>query len=112
MLEPLHKAIGEKSKSQPIVLDEDLKTAFKTAKESLDSIQTLSMPPPGEQLYMTTDAATKGLGAALHRSKDRLVVKHFSKQLSTDKKLWLPCELEALAVGAGLAAFKPFFKES
>ena len=61
---------------------------------------------------MTTDAATKGLGAALHRSKDKLVVKHFSKQLSTDKKLWLPCELEALAVGAGLAAFMPFFKES
>ena len=60
---------------------------------------------------MTTDAAT-GLGATLHRSQNKEVVRNFSKQLSVDKKLWLPCELEALAVGTGLAAFLPFFKES
>ena len=66
VLEPLHKAIGDKSKSQPIEWDEELKKAFKMAKESVESIQALSMPPPGEQLYMTTDAATKGLGVALH----------------------------------------------
>ena len=68
----------------------------------VDGIQTLSMPPPGEQLYMTTDEATTGLGATLHRSKNKEIVRNFSKQLSEDKKLWLPCELEALAVGAGL----------
>ena len=61
---------------------------------------------------MTTDAATTGLGATLHRTQDKAVVRHFSKQLSADKKLWLPCELEALAVGSGLSAFLPFFKES
>ena len=26
--------------------------------------------------------------------------------------MWLPCELEALAVGAGLQSFKPHFRES
>ena len=112
VLEPLHKAIGDKSKSQPIEWDDNLRTAYKAAKESLDSIQTLSMPPPGEQLYMTTDAATTGLGATLHRSKNKEIVRNFSKQLSEDKKLWLPCELEALAVGAGLQSFMPHFRES
>ena len=112
VLEPLHKAIGDKSKSQPIEWDDNLRTAFKAAKDSLDSIQTLWMPPPGEQLYMTTDAATTGLGATLHRSKNKEIVRNFSKQLSEDKKLWLPCELEALAVGAGLQSFMPHFRES
>ena len=70
------------------------------------------MPKPGEQLFITTDASQTGLGATLHRAKDRAVVKHFSKQLSADKKRWLPCELEALAVGASLHYFLPFIKES
>merc|ERR1712055_968752 len=98
VLEPLHKAIGDKSKSQPIEWNDELRAAFKAAKESLDNIQTLSMPPPGEQLYMTTDASTTGLGATLHRSKNKEIVRNFSKQLGEDKKLWLPCELKALTV--------------
>ena len=106
-LEPLHKAVGDKSKSQPIEWDDELRAAFRTAKDSLDKIQTLSMPPPGEQLYMTTDASTRGMGATLHRSITKEIVRNLSKQLSEDKKLWLPCELEALAVGMGLQAFMP-----
>ena len=111
-LEPLNKAVGEKSKSQPIEWDEELREAFQIAKRSLSDATVLTIPPPGEQLYMTTDASKTGIGATLHRTKDKAVVRHFSKQLSSDKKLWLPCELEALAVGAGLASFLPYFRES
>ena len=70
------------------------------------------MPKPGEQLYMTTDASQTGIGATLHRQSDKAVVKHFSKQLSADKQRWIPCELEALALGAGLQAFLQFIRES
>ena len=111
-LEPLHRAIGDKSKSDPIEWTEELKTAFKTAQESLKLVQPLCIPRHGEQLYLTTDASQKGLGATLHRASDRAVVRYFSKQLSADKQRWLPCELESLGVGAALQAFLPFFRES
>merc|ERR1711951_291793 len=62
--------------------------------------------------YITCDASQTGIGATLHRSKDKAVIRHFSKQLSADKKRWLPCELESLAVGAALQSFLPFFRES
>lgn len=70
------------------------------------------MPKPGEQLYMTTDASQTGIGASLHRASDKKVIRHFSKQLSADKKRWIPCELECLAIAAGLQSFLPFFRES
>ena len=70
------------------------------------------MPKPGEQLYITSDASQTGIGATLHRASDKAVVKHFSKQLSADKKRWIPCELEALAVGTSLHVFLPYIKES
>ena len=111
-LDPLHKAIGAKSKSDKIEWTEDLKTAFENAQKALKTAKPLTMPKPGEQLYITTDASQTGLGATLHRAKDRAVVKHFSKQLSADKKRWLPCELEALAVGSSLHYFLPFIRES
>ena len=89
-LDPLHKAIGAKSKSDKIEWTEDLKSAFQNAQNALKAAKPLTMPKPGEQLYITTDASQTGLGATLHRAKDRAVVKHFSKQLSADKKRWLP----------------------
>ena len=112
VLEPLNKAIGDKTRKDPIVWTEDLLKDFKRAQESLRRAEPLTMPRQGEQLYMTTDASQLGLGATLHRAADKAVVKHFSKQLSAHKKNWLPCELEALAVGAGLQFFLPFFRES
>ena len=111
-LEPLNAAVGDRSKSDPIVWTEELDDAFQAAKKSLEQAQPLTMPKPGEQLYMTADASQKGLGATLHRHSDKAVIQHFSKQLSADKKRWLPCELEALAVGAGLKHFLHFFRES
>ena len=85
-LEPLNAAVGDRSKSDPIVWTEELDDAFQTAKKSLEQVQPLTMPKPGEQLYMTADASQKGLGATLHRHCDKAVIQHFSKQLSADKK--------------------------
>ena len=112
VLEPLNKAIGDKSKKDPINWTPQLHEDFKRAQDYLKNARPLTMPKPGQQLYMTTDASQSGLGATLHRSDDKAVVKHFSKQLSALKKNWLPCELEALAIGAGLQFFLPFFRES
>ena len=112
VLEPLNKAIGDKSKKDPIQWTPQLTEDFKRAQEYLKQAKPLAMPKPGQQLYMTTDASQAGLGATLHRAEDKAVVKHFSKQLSANKKNWLPCELEALAIGAGLQFFLPFFRES
>ena len=111
-LEPLHKAVGEKSKSDKIEWTEELKHSFKIAQDSLKLAQPLTMPKPGEQLYITCDASQTGIGATLHRSKDKAVIRHFSKQLSAEKKRWLPCELESLSVGSALQSFLPFFRES
>ena len=111
-LEPLHKAIGAKSKKETIDWTEELLQTFKSAQNTLKTAEPLTIPKPGEQLYITSDASQTGIGATLHRAKDKAVVKHFSKQLSADKKRWIPCELEALAVGASLHTFLPFIKES
>ena len=112
VLEPLHAAIGDKCKSTKIEWTEDLVASFRRAQESLKTAQPLSMPVVNEQLYMTSDASMTGIGATLHRERDGAVIRYFSKQLSADKKRWLPCELESLAIGAGLQAFLPYFKES
>ena len=111
-LEPLHKAIGEKSKKETIQWTEELIKVFEDAQKILKTAKPLTMPKPGEQLYITSDASQTGIGATLHRARDKAVIKHFSKQLSADKKRWNPCELEALAVGTSLHVFLPFIRES
>ena len=112
VLEHLHQPVGDRSKKDAIEWTEELKEAFKLAQDSLRTAKPLTMPQIGQQLYMSTDASQSGIGATLHRKKDKAVVKYFSKQLSAKKKCWLPCELEALAVGTGLQTFLPCFKES
>ena len=71
-LEPLHAAIGDKSKSDPITWDDKLEDAFKRAQDSLKLAEPLTMPRPGEQLYITSDACQTGIGATLHRQEDRV----------------------------------------
>ena len=47
-LEPLHIAIGEKSKTDKIDWDENLKVTIKKAQLSLKEAQTLTMPKAGD----------------------------------------------------------------
>ena len=112
ILQPLYTAVGDKSGSTPIDWSDELISAFKNAQQSLDTAQPLTQPKSGEQLYMTTDASQKGIAATLHRESDKAIVKYFSSSLSTDKQRWLPCELEALAIGTGLQTLAPYFRES
>ena len=111
-LDALHAAVGDKTKSDKIEWTEELRQNFSSAQESLKLAEPLTMPTPGQQLYLTTDASQGGIGATLHRAEDGAVVKHFSKKLSSDKRKWLTCELEALAVGSALHFFLPFIRES
>ena len=62
-LEPLHKAIGAKSKKETIDWTEELLQTFKSAQNTLKTAEPLTMPKPGEQLYITSDASQTGIGA-------------------------------------------------
>ena len=44
ILEPLHQAVGDRSKKDAIEWSEELKAAFKRAQESLKTAQPLTMP--------------------------------------------------------------------
>ena len=94
----------------------ELQSHFETAQLALKSPKTLTIPKPSDQLVMTVDAspANKGLGTTLfiQQHNKRLVAEFYSFKLKDHQVGWFACELEALAIAAGVNHFVPYARES
>ncbi|KAK2569603.1 hypothetical protein P5673_005430 [Acropora cervicornis] len=86
-----------------IVWGDELMLTFKSAQRALEDKRTMTIPQPQDALWIVTDGSVKyrGIAATLyvHRHGSILLAGFFSAKLRKHQATWLPCEIEALAIG-------------
>ena len=94
----------------------DLTTTFHKAQNVLKDVKTITIPRPSDHLIVTNDGAVipNGIGSILYvlRGKQMLLGGFFSAKLKPHQIKWLPCEVEALAIGAAVKHWAPYILES
>ena len=74
------------------------------------------MPQPNDALHIVTDASVKekGIAATLYILRDgkTSIAGFYSAKLKKHQQGWLPCEIEALSIGAAVKHFAPFIIQS
>ena len=116
LLHPLEKAVAGKPSREKVVWTDDLSHAFTQAKVALRQAKVITIPLPQDQLWIVTDASVKpgGLAATLYALRDGklLLAGFFNSQLKKHQITWLPCELEAVAIGTAIKHFSPYIVQS
>ena len=116
LLDPLDQATAGKESRDKIVWCDELLLAFKTAQRALVDNRTITIPQPQDALWIVTDGSVKnrGISATLyvHRNGSLLLAGFFSAKLRKHQVTWLPCEIEALAIGAAIRHFAPYIIQS
>ena len=120
-MNPLDQMVaGRDSKERINWTDESLKQ-FEEAKASLQSCVPIYIAKPSDQIWIQTDGALKpgassisGLAATLFLLRDNEVLLggFFNAQFKKGQQLWLPCEIEALAIGSAISYFSPIIIQS
>ena len=102
--------------AQLVTWTPELEITFKDAQTALKSPRALTIPVPTDRLVLTVDASplNYGIGATLFilRENKRLLSGFFSFKLKQHQVGWLPCELEALAITAGVKNFATYARQS
>ena len=115
-LQPLEAVTSGRASQEKIVWSSDLQLAFQKAQAVLNECKTITMPRPNDILWIVTDAAVKcnGIGATMYclRNGDLKLAGFFNAKLKKHQTVWLPCELEALCIGAAVRHFSPFVIQS
>ena len=115
-LAPLDEAAAGKPSAERIIWTDELSKQFHTAQKALSTHKSITLPSPCDQLWIVTDGAVKrgGIGATLYvlRSGRLLLSGFFSAKLRKQQVLWLPCEVEALAIAVPIKHFSPFIVQS
>ena len=115
-LHPLEHAIAGKQSQDKMEWTDDLLLMFRKVQESLNDCQVICIAKPDDRLWIVTDGAkvTGGIAATLYLLRDgkRLLGGFFNAQLRKGQVLWLPCEVEALAIGSAVTHFAPILIQS
>ena len=116
LLDPFDKTTADKESKEPFVWDKDLEIAFEKAQKAVDSLQTLYLPKPSDQLMIVCDAAKKspGIGHVLYAivENKKIPVSFYSSKLSEHHSKWLSCEIEALAFANAIQSEYSLIKET
>ena len=114
VLHPLEEFCGGKASSDKIVWTDDLLAAFNISKTNLRKAKPVVLPRYDDQLHIVTDASNTGLGAALFvvRRDKPVLAGYFNAKLRKGQDKLLPCELEALAIGASLKHYSYYISQS
>ena len=105
----------DKQSQDQVTWDEHSCEAFKHTQVSLSGCQTITLPQPGDQLWIVTDGAvTHGVGATLYvtRNGQPRLAGFFSAKLRDRQVKWLPCEIEALSIALDIKHFSPYIIQS
>ena len=116
LLHPLEQVVAGKQSNARVAWNEGLLQAFNAAKVALGDNKTITLPLPGDALWIVTDAAVKsaGIGATLYVMRDEhlCLAGFFNAKLRKHQVTWLPCEVEALCIGAAVRHFAPYIIQS
>ena len=116
LLAKLDDTVAGRESKETTQWTDDLRASFNKAQTALSSTHTISLPIPGDQLWIVTDGAlrTPGIGATLYVTRnDKLrLAGVFSAKLRGSQLTWLPCEVEALAIAVATKHFSPYLIQS
>ena len=116
LLHPLEHLTAGKASRDRIIWTDDLRTAFRKAQSALQECDTITLPSPEDELWIVTDASVKnnGIAATLYCRRDEVLKLggHFNAKLKQNQITWLPCEVEALCIGAAIKHFAPYIVQS
>ena len=116
LLDPLDQATAGKESREKIAWSDELLLTFKTAQHALENHRTITIPQPQDALWIVTDSSIKNRGIAatlyVHCSGQLLLAGFFSAKLCPHQVTWLPCEIEALGIGAAIKHFAPYIIQS
>jgi len=106
LLAKLDDTVAGRESKETIQWTDDLRTSFCNAQAALSTAHTISLPRPGDQLWIVTDGAVRkpGIGATLYVTRDGKLrlAGFFSAKLSGSQTAWLPCKVEALAIAVAI----------
>ena len=116
LLAKLDDTAAGRESNETIQWTDDLRTAFRNAQAALSTTHTISLPRPGDQLWIVTDGAVRkpGIGVTLYVTRDGKLrlAGFFSAKLRGSQTMWLPCEVEALAIAVATKHFSPYVIQS
>ena len=116
VLSPLDDVVAGRNSTEKISWSDSLLEAFRVSQKRLASAKVITIPRKEDQLQIITDASQiqSGIAATLYIVKEKkpLVAGFFNAKLRKHQVNWLPCELEALAIGAAINHFGPYIIES
>lgn len=109
--------VNRKSQSQESIdWNEDLHRAFESSKKTLSTSRVITIPRPDDQVWIVTDGTVRkpGVGAALYitRGEQLHISGVFSAKLRGHQSMWLPCEIEALAIATAIKHFSPYITQA
>ena len=116
LLHPLEAAIAGKSSRESIAWSDDLCECFDVAQKSLSLNKVITLPRESDSLVIVTDGSVKcrGIGAAMYVLRDgkQYLGGFFNAKLRKHQVTWLPCEIEAVCIGAAVKHFSPLIIQS
>jgi hypothetical protein len=116
IMDPFDQATASQDSKDKVIWTTELASAFRIAKNHIDSISDLYLPSPNDQLLLVPDGSQKtpGIGHVLYAVVDgrRKPVRYHSVKLPENCKKWSPCEVEALAFATGIQAEIDLITES
>ena len=115
-MKPLDEATAGLQSKDPIKWSEELCVAFREAQNALSTCKNIVLPKASDKLWIVTDGSVKmqGIGATLYVVRDERprLAGFYSAKLRDRQVLWLPCEVEALAISSAVHHFSPFIVQS
>jgi hypothetical protein len=116
MMEPFETAVAGKDTGERFPWTHELAQQFRKAKNHVQNMKTLYLPSPDDQLMLCPDGSkmTPGIGHILYAVKDgkRLPVRFHNFKLKDNCRKWSPCEVEAMALAAGIEKEFDLLRES
>ena len=117
VISPLDTIAAGRQSSEKIIWNDQNMKCFTNAQQHLEKATTITMARKSDKLWIVLDAATRspGIGATLYlgdNNKDFKIGGFFSAKLKSNQIDWLPCEREALGIGASVKHFQPYIIQS
>ena len=109
VLSPLEEVIAGCNSNEKITWTDSLLNAFKYSQKQLTNTKVITLPRKSDHLQIITDASKTGIGATLYviRRGKPLIAGFFNARLKKHQIDWMPCEIEALSIGASATHFAP-----
>ncbi len=120
-INPLDRLVAGKESKERVIWTEENLTQFRKVKDSLKNCIPIHIAKPSDQIWIQTDGALRpgapavsGIAATLFllRNGKVLLGGFFNAQFKKGQQLWLPCEVEALAIGSAITYFSPVIVQS